>query len=270
MYVILTLLTLLTPHTHRSDLYIKQVISTVDAQSPLPLVASRWEMLTNIPYDVLHVILRILLVIAEPIDLWNLSYNWRSQIPHQILGLCPAILLANKSLSNEACRILYGYNTFSVTISLHPHDRNVWQYHGGTPHKAEPYFRAIDWLPECHYIHVFEQHAGKRFPLGRLTVHLEAAELGSFYWVHPVMRINTLYEEICRFLRQSPELPRAIELRSDMNPESSDWSRMAGRCQELSGAISRLMHEYLQWHLHVLEPIITDRTTFTTNLRLRQ
>jgi hypothetical protein len=222
--------------------------------------------LLDLPQDIVCIILRELLVTPAPIDFWNLSYDWRAQLPHQSLGIHPGILRTAKALKEEGSRMLYGGNTFRVNVLLHPHDRNVWRHCGGTTYATEPYFRNIDWLPECLYFHTFEQFAGKKYPLGRLTMELNSAELGVLCWAQPTMRLNTLFDDICRCLSESRQLPRVVVVQSSTSWDPSDWYDAAGRCEEFSSAIARLMCEYSQWHLETLSAIVGGKTKLLTNL----
>jgi hypothetical protein len=222
--------------------------------------------LLDLPQDIVCMILRELLVTPAPIDLWNLSYDWQAQVPHQSLGIHPGILRTAKALKEEGSRMLYGGNTFRVTVLLHPHDRNVWRHRGGTIYATEPHFRNIDWLPECPYFYTFEQFAGKTYPLGQLTIELDSAELGVLCWAQPTMRLNTLFDDICRCLSELRQLPRVVVVQSSKSWESSDWYGVAGRCEEFSSAIARMMCEYSQWHLETLSAIVGGKTKLLTNL----
>lgn len=229
----------------------------VSRSDPVPLL--------DLPQDIVRMILRELLVTPAPIDLWNLSYDWRAQIPHQSLGIHPGILRTAKALKEEGSRMLYGGNVFRVTVFLHPHDRNVWRHRGGTIHATEPHFRNIDWLPEYHYFYTFQQFAGKSYSLGQLTMELKSAELGVLCWTQPTMRLNTLFDDVCRCLSQSRRLPRVVVVQSSTSWKSSDWHGAAGRCEEFSSAIARLMCEYTLWHLKTLSAVLGDKTKLVTN-----
>jgi hypothetical protein len=217
--------------------------------------------LLDLPCEILSLILRNLLTAADPIDLWNLSQDWRAHIPCQRVGLHPNILRASRLLSEEGCRLLYGGNTFRITILLHPHDQNVWRHHGGTPHATEPRFHNVDWLPERHYFYTFEQYAGVRYPLGRLLLQLEPAELGRPCWGRPVMRLNTAFDDICRWLSDSKQFPRKVEVQCRVEWDPSRWYQAAGRCEDFSRAIARLMCDYSHWQLNTLCVVINSRMT---------
>jgi hypothetical protein len=222
--------------------------------------------LVDLPQEIICMILQELLVSRKPIDLWNLSHDWRAQVPHQSLGIYPVILRTARILNEEGCRMLYSKNTFRVTILLHPHDRNIWRHRGGTPYAIEPHFHNVDWLPEWHYFYTFEQCAGKTYPLGRLALELKPAELGVLCWAQPTMRLNTLFDDICKWLSEVRQLPRVVCMQSFTSWEPCDWYEEAGRCDEFSSAVARLMYEYSHWHLETLSAIINDRTTLVTNL----
>jgi hypothetical protein len=246
-----------------------RVLSHTANQNPLAQMVFRPDTvsLLDLPPEIVCIILRELLVTPTSIDLWNLSYDWRAQVPLQSLGIHPGILRTARALNEEGSRTLYGRNTFRVTVLLHPHDRNVWRHRGGTPYSIEPHFRNIDWLPECHYFYTFEQLAGKTYPLGQLTMELKSAELGVLCWTQPTMRLNTLFDDICRWLSESRQLPRVVVMQSATSWELSDWYEVAGRCEEFSSAIARLMCEYSQWHLQTLSAIVGGRTTLLTNVK---
>lgn len=223
--------------------------------------------LLDLPSEIICIILRELLVTAEPIDLWNLSYGWRTQVSHQSLGIHPGILRTGRILYEEGSSIVYSRNTFRVTVLLHPHDRNVLRHCGGTLYAGEPYFRNVDWLPECHHFYTFEQFAGKKYQLGRLTMELKPAELGVLCWVQPTMRLNTLFDDICRWLSELRQLPRVVCVQSVKSWEPADRYEVARRCEGFSSAVTKLMHEYSQWHVETLSAIVKGRTTLVTNLK---
>jgi hypothetical protein len=215
--------------------------------------------LSDLPCEILSIILQNLLTVASPIDVWNISQDWRAHIPHQTLGLHPNILRTNRWMNEEGSRLLYGANTFRATILLHPHDQNVWRHHGGTPHATEPRFHDVDWLPERHYFYTFEQYAGVNHRLGRLLLQLEPAELGRPCWSLPVMRMNTAFDDICRLLSHSEHFPRNIDLQCRVKWDAFSWYEAAGRCEAFSGAIAGLMYDYSHWHLNTLCSVIDSR-----------
>lgn len=222
--------------------------------------------LLNLPQNIICMILRELLVTPASIDLWNLSYDGRAQVPYQSLGIHPGNLRTAKTLEEEGSRVLCGGNTFRVTILLHPHDRNVWRHCGGTTYAIELHFRNVDWLPECLYFYTFDQFAENTYPLGQLTMELNSAELGVLCWAQPIIRLNTLFDDICRCLSEPRQLPRVVVVQSSTSLESSDWYDVAGRCEEFSSTIARLMCEYSQWHLETLSTIVGGKTKLLTNL----
>ena len=77
---------------------------------------------------------------------------------------------------------------------------------------TEPRFHNVDWLPERHYFYTFEQYAGVNYSLGRLMLLLEPAELGKPCWGPPVMRLNTVFDDVCRSLSKTEHFPREIEV----------------------------------------------------------
>lgn len=247
-----------------------RVSSHTASQNSSARMAARLNNLSllDLPQEIICIILRELLVTPASIDLWNLSYEWRAQVPRQSLAIHPGILRTARTLNEEGSRMLYGRNSFRVTVLLHPHDRNVWRHCGGTLYATEPHFRNIDWLPEYRYFYTFDRFAGKSYPLGRLTVELEPAELGVLCWTQPTMRLNTLFDDICRWLSELRQLPRVINLvvQSTTSWKLSDWYEVAGRCEDFSNAITRLMCEYSQWHLETLSAIVGGKTTLLTNL----
>ena len=91
--------------------------------------------LDDLPAEIRNHIYELLLVATEPIDILSLTCPKSFQRPSQALRLSPAMLCVCQQIYHEAGGILYGMNTFAITIRTRPsilrRDRKLWQTHSG-------------------------------------------------------------------------------------------------------------------------------------------
>ena len=205
--------------------------------------------LLNLPRELRDYVYENALVTYEPIDVLNLTDAFAFHIPHQKLGLSPALLRSCHQICREALDVLYALNTFHgiVYLRLHHALRRVEVQRALKPLRLAadsdlPEPEVITWIDRPQFCH-------NCIPkIRRFALRLEQVVPNRPHWEDGGISLDHTMHDLCRTFVEQGRLDLLI-LSSAGQAHERHWVAAAGHNVNFARGLELTMRQYHEWHV---------------------